>query len=384
MKQFAHRMQIGVLLLVALLFVPFRGRKKNIPETILVIQLAKLGDMICTTPMFRAVKEHYPESRLFVLGNAINREVLAGNPHVDEYLTYTGSFTDTVRTLRACRIDAVCITVPSFDMLASAIVARVPHIVVPEIKSGWSPYVTLPYRILSKFVIRKDHHMGSYAPREYLRLLEPLGIHVNDTKKEVRYTTTAFASVETICKKHSIRNEDTIIGILPGAGNDIKSWPPEYFAKLISLIATHHHSVTFVLLGAHKDAERARIILRHVSSSAKVVNLINLFSLDELKACISKLHMVIGADTGPQYIAEALGIPTIDIVGPVDEREQPPTGNLHRIVKADRKKPELYVMNARVYNYEEARRQVESITPDMVFQAFESLSAEIGVFEEKS
>ena len=36
------------------------------------------------------------------------------------------------------------------------------------------------------------------------------------------------------------------------------------------------------------------------------------------------VHLFISVDTGPIYIAEAFNVPTVDIVGPVDENVQPP------------------------------------------------------------
>ena len=65
---------------------------------------------------------------------------------------------------------------------------------------------------------------------------------------------------------------------------------------------------------------------------------------------------------------------TVDIVGPIDENEQPPIALKHKIiVPPGRVKPELYVMNARTYDKEEAIRQVESISTEAVIQAIEDL-----------
>jgi len=215
--------------------------------------------------------------------------------------------------------------------------------------------------------------MGTYAPREYLRLLEPLGIMTSDTKKDVFFAEASRTKPANLLNKDTQARSVRYIGILPGAGNEIKSWAPEKFAILMNMITKECEDTVFVLLGAGKDALRAQVIHGNVNASVQIVDCIGKLSIDELKACISMLSMVIGADTGPQYIAEALGIPTIDIVGPCDEREQPPIGEIHKIVKVERVKPELHVMNARVYNLKEAKRQVEAITPEMVFTEFKKL-----------
>ena len=80
-------------------------------------------------------------------------------------------------------------------------------------------------------------------------------------------------------------------------------------------------------------------------------------------------------DTGPIYIAEAYGAPTIDIVGPMDDNEQPPRGEKNKIVKLEeRKQPAIHIMNSSDYDYKEARRQIDGITVDMVIEKLEELA----------
>ena len=97
-------------------------------------------------------------------------------------------------------------------------------------------------------------------------------------------------------------------------------------------------------------------------------------SIDELKAFITQARLFISVDTGPIYIAEAFGVATIDITGPIDENEQPPISSQNLVViPRNRQKPELFVMNAKKYNKEEALRQVQSITVGDVTSAIDSL-----------
>jgi len=58
-------------IVLTFLFLPFLLitilLKKKDYNKILVIQTAKIGDLICTTPVFREIKKHYPQSFLSVL-----------------------------------------------------------------------------------------------------------------------------------------------------------------------------------------------------------------------------------------------------------------------------------------------------------------------------
>lgn len=58
------------------------------PEKILIVRSANIGDLLCTTPMLRALKNCYPDSRLSILVNSYNYQIVEDNPDVDEVLVY--------------------------------------------------------------------------------------------------------------------------------------------------------------------------------------------------------------------------------------------------------------------------------------------------------
>ena len=115
-------------------------------------------------------------------------------------------------------------------------------------------------------------------------------------------------------------------------------------------------------------------MISFLDKDTKVFNTLNMFNIDELKALVSRMSIFISVDTGPIYIAEAFDVATIDIVGPMDENEQPPRGDKHKIVKIlDRKKPELHIMNARDYDTKEALRQINEIEVEDVSKILDEL-----------
>lgn len=61
----------------------------NARPSFLVIRRDNIGDLVCTTPLLRALRERYPQAGICALVNSYNAAVLEGNPDVDEVLTYT-------------------------------------------------------------------------------------------------------------------------------------------------------------------------------------------------------------------------------------------------------------------------------------------------------
>jgi heptosyltransferase-2 len=361
------------LYLASYIYALVRGSAKTQieqPKRVLVWQMAKLGDMVCTTPMFRALKVAYPEVLVTVVGNAINRQVLEGNLDVDEYLVFNGFF-PMLHLMRSQKYDAAFVTAPSTIALAILFLGGARSIHAPRIVGGVSPYETSLYRGLLPLVSEHPHQMGKYAPREYLRLLEGVHINTDDTRKHLAYSKPARARVETFLKEHNLV-EKKFVALSPSAGNKIKRWPPERFARVAEHLVASGFPV--VVIGGPRDREEVMEMMHTIIKPERIINALELFSIDELKALLAFSGMFIAVDTGPIYIAEAFDVPTIDIVGPMNEDEQPPIGPRHIIVTPPGSRtPQLAIMNARCYDAAEAVRQTEAITTDMVLAACDAL-----------
>lgn len=358
---------------------PFRGFAKSDvknPKKVLVVQMAKLGDMVCTTPMFRAIKDKYPDCHVTVIGNGVNEMILKDNPDVDEYIVFEGA--KSLRNkLRGKNFDFACITSPHLLILCILFISRIRSIATPTVLGGYSPLQTLPYSIASQLVIRKNHHMRQYAPREYLRLLEPLDIYTDDTKKYLSFSDEAARHAEDFLNENGVGEEDFLVCISPSAGNKIKEWPSERFAKVIDYIY-NKYGYKILIIGSGNDADKVSETLSLLSKDIKVISALSKLNIDELKAVMSRVNLFLSVDTGPIYIAEAFDVPTIDITGPVDENVQPPTGKFHKLVLPRyRKSPEVFIMNAKKYNRAEALKQLDSIDVKMVTDTVDDLITEI-------
>ena len=57
-------------------------------ESILVLRLYFIGDVLLATPVLEALKRRFPGARLTALVKQRAVAVLEGNPHVDEVMVY--------------------------------------------------------------------------------------------------------------------------------------------------------------------------------------------------------------------------------------------------------------------------------------------------------
>lgn len=360
-----NRFFLLIRCLVRALFFGKAVRDVGVPSAVIVVLTGKLGDIVCGTPVLKAIRGNLPNTRIVIAKTSgVVQPILSHSGLVDDYIDFNSK--NVIKEIKKHNIEAGFVTGPSFVPTALLYISGIPLIVAPKIIGGFSPLETRLYKILQKFIKIYLYEMGKYAPRERLKCLEHLGIVSNNTKKHLGFSETADKKIKQFFIDNKINLEkDFIVGISPSAGNKIKEWPEERFTEVADYLIEKHKAKVF-LIGGAEDSQKVQNVIKKLKNKNNVINTQGGFNIDELKAFISKLNLFISVDTGPIYIAEAFGVPTIDIVGPIDEREQPPIDKIHRVIVPERDKPELFVLNARCYDKKEAIRQLESITISIV------------------
>lgn len=369
-----HRLNNFILCCLAYIYSFTYTRQNEVlnGEKVLIFHTGKLGDTVCITPMIRALADSKYKFKCTVMGSSINKEVLDYHPSVHDYIVATRGTIEQIKIIRKECPQVICITTPNLKSLIVALFSRAKFIVAPQVVGGYSPYMTLSYRFLLQRVIKVPFAMNEYAPQQYLNLLRPLGIESTDTQKSIYYSRQAESvAVQRIQKEQGCK----AVGVALGAGNSIKQWPVIKFVQLAQVLLEQNDGDILYIFGGAKEKDIIQDFMNRLSDAEKKrIVVVSDVSIDELKACIAQLDLFVGVDTGPIYIAEALKVPLVDIIGPVSEKEQPPLVPYARLVYLkDRKKPEIHIMNSRVYNVAEARRQIEEITVEMVLDAIADL-----------
>ena len=140
----------------------------------------------------------------------------------------------------------------------------------------------------------EPHRMGHYAPREYLRLLEPLGIRTDDTRKHLSYSDTARKSVATFLRVHSLTKSQFAV-ISPAAGNKVKNWPADRFARVAEYLVSK--GLPVVVIGGKRDKEETELMMREVRKKDRIIDASQEFSIDELKAFVAQAALFVSVDT---------------------------------------------------------------------------------------
>lgn len=313
------------------LFTKFKKRKR---DSVLVFQTAKIGDMICTTPVFREIKKACPGIRLGVVIDPVTKPLLDYNPHIDEVIVLDRKKTKGLfgklsfaRHLRSRGYSAALVLMPNVTNLFTALWAG-----IPERVSVYPDFAGRTLKYLLALTTGVEYHLSPRMSMEtYLRSLRHLGIEKWETDKEVYQSPGAETKVSNI-----LGGQGPFVGLVLGTGNEMKDWGRDNFLVLARIIL-ERTGAGVVLLGSEKEAAVANAVIDY-AGAARIQNLCGLLTLAEMPALIKRLSAAVGVDTGLIYMADALGVPVVVVAGPCDMNDQRPTGPQSFIVQ-DRQFP---------------------------------------------
>ncbi len=336
---------------------------------IIVIRRDNIGDLVCTTPLFTALRARFPAARICALVNSYNVEVLSGNPDVDAIYAYTkakhrpagksvlGVYLDRVKlfaALRRERFDYAIIGGARFlpRALGLARMIRPRHIIgFTEAGKRGARHIDMgiPYTL----------PMPMHETEDIFRLLAPLGI--TGTPPGLRVIADAAESARARLALDRLLPATPTIGIHISARKVSQRWPSDSFVQLIRALHANH-GARFMLFwspGAEDnplhpgDDNKAAEIMRGLQGIPILA-----FPTHTLTALIGGLAVcdfVICSDGGAMHLAAALGKPIVCFFGKSDAVRWHPWGVPHNVLQTP-------------------SREAADITPQDALSAFERLT----------
>lgn len=350
-------------------------RKKNTIKHILVIQTAKIGDLICSTPIFREIKRKYPDAKLSVMVNPITKELVELNPYIDEIIAIKNEeYKGLIGKIKLSRL----IFKGKYD-IGIALNPSVLYAIslfwglVPMRLSVMPNFSGITFRLASKLFTHIESHIsGQLVIETYMKMLKYIRIENYALSKEVYKSKNADEKVKQILGNLN----KPLIGIAVSSGNKLKELGTEKMIELVNKLLDTF-DVYVVLIGAEQDKNFADLVKSSSKKRDRIINAAGLLNLKELPVLIEKLALFIGVDTGITYMADALNIPLIDIAGPANMQDQRPTGkNVMIIQKKLPCNPCSHIFKAPYYCKINTRECIKSIPIGEIINAAKSLLAE--------
>jgi heptosyltransferase-2 len=292
------------------------------PRNVLIVrQHNQMGDMVCATVAFRAIREAFPDARLMLVTSPVNEEVVRHNPHLDQVLTFDrrmwrrpAEFFRFVGRLRNYRAEvAFVLSSVSFSVTSSAIAlfSGARYVVGGDSAPfGWDVS-----RHAFSLEMPSEPVQVTHAVQHNLAPLAAIGITTTDLS-----TVVVPSSGEKAFARRILTDLDLTPGywvIHPGAGKKQNIWPAERFASVADRAVAAGQKI-LVLHGPADADPVARLTALLDEGIGAGVKVAPACPVGVGAALLQMADRFLCNDTGVMHIAGALRVPTVALFGPTD------------------------------------------------------------------
>ena len=299
-------------------------------KKILIIDLAFIGDVVLATPVTRALRQKWPQAEITMLTVPLTSSVAAMNPYVDQVLVYDkkneyrgwSGMWKMAQKLRQYQFDlAVCMNFALRGALVSFL-ARIPY------RLGYDAQWAGMFLTWAS-----DHHRQGlqHETRNHLEVFKAWGWHPEDTSLVLSPAQEVQQSYGVKAQALALEKQKYWV-LCPFGSYGRKNMPT---ALGVQLIRTLEESAPVYLIGGagEKAGLEAFAKAGHIADSRVQAGTL---TLPELALFLQGARALVGVDTGPMHIAQAVQCPTIALFGPTDPKVWgPENSNSHIIYLAN-------------------------------------------------
>ncbi|MDP2940847.1 MAG: lipopolysaccharide heptosyltransferase II [Candidatus Omnitrophota bacterium] len=280
-------------------------------KRILIVRTDRIGDVLLSTPVIKALREAYPFAYIAMMVSPYAKDIVEGNPYLDEVIIYDkdGKHRSLRRSWKfACNLkkkkfDLALVLHPTNRVHLMVFLAAIPRRIGYGRKLGF---------LLTERLEHKKQRGEKHELEYNLDLARHLGIQPQDKNLFMPLKEDAEKWAEEFLREQGIKAGDKLLAIHPGASCPSKIWLPERFAEAADKLSRKFGFKVFIIAGP-KDIEKAKAVAEKMLTPA--VNLAGRTSVAQLASLLKRCRLFISNDSGPVHIASAVGVPVISIFG---------------------------------------------------------------------
>lgn len=315
----------------------FSGIKK-----ILVIKLRHIGDVLLSVPVFRALRENFPEAYITVLVNSGTEEVLETSPFIDEIIAFDRSikkmnfpqkYTKEISFLRMIRRKGfdMAVDLTGGDRAAiTSFVSGATYRLAHDIRGGfWGK------RHFYTHLAEKNDNQHTLL--QNLDVVCQFGIKTDNLSVDISIPDDARMFANRILEKNRTDKTIPVVHVHPTSRWLFKCWRDEYMAAVINWLTGKGITVIVTSAPDKREMEKAKKILFMVRTLGDcpiftgeavesglsprlncggVVDLCGKTTIKQLAAISKASDLFFGVDSAPMHIAAAVGTPVVALFGP--------------------------------------------------------------------
>ena len=282
------------------------------PSKILIIQLRRIGDVLLSTPVIRALKTHFPKSHIAFLVEREASDLLTLNPYLSELIILERErYKNPLYSLkkiwqvRKRGFDLV------IDFLGNPRTAYISFLSGAGRRIGHD----IPWRRLYYNLLIKDDGRPKYSAAHKLEALKILGIDASDPKPDFRISEESGIFSQRFFQQAGVDPGKLIVSLSPTSRRHFRRWHLQRFALLSDWLISRFQATVLLVWG---PGERGAVEGVEGLMKQKPVISPETEDLFQLGAILRECDLHIGNDNGTKHIAVAMGKPTITVYGPQD------------------------------------------------------------------
>ena len=285
------------------------------PQSILIVNIRLIGDVILTTPLIGLFKEAYPDAAIDLLVNRGTAEFLENDPRVRAVIYSNGSETSTGKAKsgylwRIFRRYDLAINMNASDRGNIAVLVASRRLRV-GLYYGDQFWKDVWKRIFF------SHPIPYPFPIHYARLCEVvakrLGLMVTRLEAKVFWDANDEAIVDSLLT--SLEVGENYFVIHPFARWRYKYWQMERFAAVSDAIA-ERYGMQPVWTSSPADEERQALAAAGDLCRIRPALIPGELNLNQMTCLLSRSSLYVGLDTAISHLAATTGIPMVALYGP--------------------------------------------------------------------
>jgi len=299
---------------------------------ILIIKMTAIGDVVLSTAAFKAVRQKFPNARIYCLTSPQASPIVESCPHINEVIVIDPGAKDfkalmtKARELRRYHFDKVV------DLQNNRLSHLLSFLTMPKESYG---YDNGKFSFLLSKKIKNN--VRNIPPVEHqFRILKMLGIDYGPgIKLELFPSSKDDVYVQELLDSEWLSEPQVFVGLNISASGQwpSKNWPLEHMARLCDILG--HKNIRVVLTGENKDKLIGRKLIS--KARAKPASFIGKTTIMQLAALIKRCQVYISPDSAPLHVAAGMQVPIIAFFGPTDARRHMPPADknviLHKPMK---------------------------------------------------
>jgi len=302
----------------------------------------QIGDMLCSLPLFKALKKKYPESSITLVASPTNYPIPFKkiNPFIDHVLFYDKSSIFTIfkfyKKLREKKyqlgIVPSTVKISTTSHIINILSGANFRVGVKSIDGMKNRTAILLNKSADFYWNKNKVHQKE---RNY-QIAQLAGCDFSDDQKDfkLKFAPEDLEFSDLFINNNFPDDKKLIIGFHPGAGELMNIWNTENFINIIETLYKKHNNYILITCG-EIDKVVIQIIKEGLNQKGIKFTIAENLPLLQLAAVLDRINLFISTDTGPMHIAAMTNVKQISLMLPTKVYEWAPKGENKYYLKSE-------------------------------------------------